>query len=147
MLAKLGLMQGAPAAGGVQVGELCAAAVVLVEGTTDEADSLLELMAEEASQSRILDAVLAVAEALTRAQPALLDEAAAEAAVAARQLGEREDGDALAKGTAGVYALAVRTRARLFIAGGQPAAAPVGDELARVRGELESARRLLQQQC
>mmetsp|Transcript_34528 Transcript_34528/g.82267 ORF Transcript_34528/g.82267 Transcript_34528/m.82267 type:complete len:129 (+) Transcript_34528:1259-1645(+) len=67
MLAKLGLMQGAPAAGGVQVGELCAAAVVLVEGTTDEADSLLELMAEESSQSRILDAVLAAATAAATA--------------------------------------------------------------------------------
>ena len=64
-------------------------------------------MAEESSRGRIFDAVLALAEELTIVQPALLDEAAAEAAATARYLGERAGEDVLAKGTAGIYALAV----------------------------------------
>ena len=85
-------------------------------------------MAEESSRGRIFDAVLALAEELTIVQPALLDEAAAEAAATARYLGERAGEDVLAKGTAGIYALAVRRRALMAAADGQPGAAPAGAE-------------------
>ena len=66
---------------------------------------------------------MAVAEAIIAAQPTLLDEAAAEAAATARYLGERAGEDVLAKGTAGIYALAVRRRALLGAKNPRPFAA------------------------
>ena len=139
LLAKLGLLRGAPSAGGVQLGELCVSAAVLGGGDADGGDSLRRCVAEEASQGRLLEAVLAVAEAITAARPALLDEAAAEAAEAARCLGQGANEDVLPKGTAGVYALALRRRAQMAAADEQPGAAPVSDELGRVREQLAKA--------
>ena len=110
ILAKLGLLRSAPSAGGVQVGELCVSAAVLGGGNAGEGEYLRQWVTEEASQGKLLDAVIAVAEAISAAQPTLLDEAAAEAAEAARCLGQEAGEGVLPKGTAGIFALALRRR-------------------------------------
>ena len=140
ILAKLGLLRSAPSAGGVQVGELCVSAAVLGGGNAGEGEYLRQWVTEEASQGKLLDAVIAVAEAISAAQPTLLDEAAAEAAEAARCLGQEAGEGVLPKGTAGIFALALRRRVRAAAADAQPGAAPAGGELERARGELSRVR-------
>ena len=88
-----------------------------------DGEYLRQWVAEEASQGKLLDAVMAVAEAIIAAQPTLLDEAAAEAAEAARCLGQEAGEGVLPKGTAGIFALALRRRVRAAAAGAQPGAA------------------------